>query len=680
MNTIQEKINTLFLTPPTPYGAYPFDLIEQEVYEEAFEEAIRTYRAEFEALITNPEAPTFENTIVALEHLGGALEAVEGAFYNLLHCNGNDFMMELAEKLSPELTRLSNDVSLSEELFARVQTVYETRDKYSLDEPDKRLLENCYKGFVRSGALLGEEEKKSLRALREELSRDTLTFGNNVIKEENEFRLYIPTDESLKMLPTALLNKAQQRAQEERNTGGYLFDLSFPSLHGIMKFCTSPEFRRQMFLAKAQLCCKNNETNNTEITRRIVNNRLKVAQLLGYSSYADFALEERMLDKPSKVSDFLEHLRVAYIDQAREEVKQIAELKKEGALEPWDIDFYFERYKEKHYAIAQEELRPYFPLNNVIKGVLGLAEKLYDIEFKQTELPVYEQEVRVYEVWDKAPQRFIGLLYLDFFPRKGKRSGAWMNNLKEQNGAKRPHILLVMNFTPPAGDLPSLLTPNEVNTFLHEFGHGLHGLLSQCKYTSLSGTNVVRDFVELPSQIMENWLRQPEFIQTFARHYQTEEPMPVELLKKMLAAEEYPVGYSTLRQLSFGLLDMAYHTRTEPLDTSCDLETFEREATASVRVTPPRPKGCIMSDSFGHLFSGGYAAGYYGYKWSEVLDADAFSLFLEKGLFDKETAHSFRKNILERGDTAKAMELFIAFRGREPQIEALLRRDGIVKK
>lgn len=680
MNTIQEKIKTLFLNPSTPYGAYPFDKIKQEVYGEVFTEAIRLYRAEFEALITNTDAPNFENTIVALEHLGAALEAVEGAFYNLLHCHGNDFMMELAEQLSPELTRLSNDVSLSEALFVRVKKVYDEREKYDLDEADRRLLDNCYKGFVRSGALLNEEDKKRLRALREELSRDTLTFGNNVIKEENEFRLYVPSDEALKLLPSALLSKARQRAQEERGVEGYLFDLSFPSIQGIMKFCTSSELRREMFLAKAQLCCKENETNNTEITRRIVNNRLKVANLLGYPTYADFALEERMLNTPQRVLDFLEHLREAYIEQARGEISQIAKLKEEGELEPWDIDFYFERYKEQHYAISQEELRPYFPLEKVIKGVLGLAEKLYDIQFKSVQLPVYEPEVYSYEVWDREPQRFIGLLYLDFFPRKGKRSGAWMNNLKEQNGEQRPHILLVMNFTPPSEELPSLLTPNEVNTFLHEFGHGLHGLLSQCKYTSLSGTNVVRDFVELPSQIMENWLREPEFIQSFARHYKTNEAMPVELLKKMLEAEQYPVGYSTLRQLSFGFLDMAYHTRREPLEVACDLEAFERDATALVRITPPRSKGCIMSNSFGHLFSGGYAAGYYGYKWSEVLDADAFSLFLERGIFDRETARAFRKEILERGDTAKAMELFVSFRGREPQIEALLKRDGIVVK
>ncbi len=680
MNSVQNQIQTLFLHPSTPHEAYPFDQIKEEMYEDVFAESIREYRTKFEHLITNPEAPTFENTIVALENLGASLEAVEGIFFNLLHCNGNDFMMELAEKLSPELTRLSNDITLSDALFARVKTVYEGRTSLSLDAADLRLLENCYKGFVRSGALLNEEDKKSLRKLREELSQDTLTFGNNVIKEENEYRLYIPDDEHIKMLPTALLDKARQRAKEERNCEGYLFDLSFPSIQGIMKFCTSTELRQTMFLAKARLCCKQNETDNSNITRRIVNNRLKVAQLLGYPTYADWVLEERMLNTPQKVCDFLEHLRTAYIDQARAEMAQIAQLKQDGELDPWDIDFYFERYREQHFAVAQEELRPYFPLNRVIQGVLGLAEKLYNIEFRQTTLPVYDQDVFSYEVWDNETKQFIGLLYLDFFPRKGKRSGAWMNNLREQEGAKRPHILLVMNFTPPTETLPSLLTPNEVNTFLHEFGHGLHGLLSQCKYTSLSGTNVVRDFVELPSQIMENWLRQPEFIQTFARHYQTEEPMPMDLLEKMLVAEAYPIGYSTLRQLSFGFLDMAYHTRREPLDESTLLEDFERNATELVRITPHRPKGCILSNSFGHLFSGGYAAGYYGYKWSEVLDADAFSLFLEQGIFDRKTAQHFRKSILERGDTDRAMQLFVAFRGREPQIGALLQRDGIPQK
>lgn len=679
MNTISELLQNLFVNPQTPYGAYPFDQIKEEVFEDAFRESIRLYREQFEAIIHNPQPPTFENTIVALEDMGKELEAVEGAFYNLLHSNSSDFMMELSEQLSPELTRLSNDVSLSESLFARIKEVYEKRSTLSLDEEDLRLLEQCYKGFVRSGALLQGEQKEQLRTLRETLSQDTLTFGNNVVKEENEYRLYIPTDEHLQLLPKALLAKAHQRALEERESEGYLFDLSFPSIQGIMKFCTSSDVRRNLYMAKAQICCHGGATDNRELVRRIANNRLKIAQLLGYQSYAQYALEERMLHSPAKVLDFLEELRAAYYPQGKEEVAQITVLKGSEELQPWDIDFYFERYSEQHYAVSQEDLRPYFPLSQVIQGVLGLAEKLYKLSFKEVQLPRYHEDLHSYEVWDEREASFIGLLYLDFFPRKGKHSGAWMNDLRPLSKEGRPHILLVMNFTPPTEELPSLLTPNEVRTFLHEFGHGLHGLLTKCKYTSLSGTSVTRDFVELPSQIMENWLYQPDFVTTFARHYKTQEPIPMELLNKMIASDRYPVGYRGLRQLSFGFLDMAYHTRTTPIAEGEDIETLEKAAMESVRVTPARPDGCLMSASFGHLFSGGYAAGYYGYKWSEVLDADAFSLFLERGIFDTDTAHQFRTKILERGDTRKAMELYVDFRGREPKIEALLTREGIRK-
>lgn len=677
-STAQTILDQLFVNPSTPDGAYPFDQIKDEHFAPTFRAAIAQYRAELATIIENPEPPTFANTIVALEEMGSALEAVEGVFFNLLHANSNAQLMALAEELSPELTALGNDTSLSPELFERIRIVYEQRESLNLDEADRRLLENCYDGFTRQGALLPPEKKEILRTLREELSLATLTFGNHVIKEENAFSLYIDQAEAIAPLPQAIREKTASAALEKGHKGGYLFDLSFPCYTAIMKFCPDPNIRQQMYLAKATLCCHGGETDNRAITQKIVNHRLQIAQLLGYKSYADYALEKRMLNTPEQVMQLLTDLRESYKPTGVKEMEAIEQLK--GApLEPWDVMYYIEQYREQHYAFSQEELRPYFPLHRVIEGVFGLASRLYDISFiPAKELPIYHPDVLPYRVQDNKTKQLLGLLYLDFFPREGKRSGAWMNNLKEQRGERRPHILLVMNFTQATKDLPSLLSPNEVNTFLHEFGHGLHGLLTQSKYTSLSGTNVTRDFVELPSQLMENWLLQPEFVKTFALHFQTNQPLPEELLGKMIEAEGYPAGYNTLRQLSFGLLDMAYHTLEAPLPEGCDLEQFERDATASVRIVPPAPKGCMGSTSFGHLFSGGYAAGYYGYKWSEVLDADAFSLFQEKGIFNPEVAQAFRTHILEKGDLREAMELYVAFRGRKPEINALLKRDHIL--
>lgn len=677
-STAQTILDQLFVNPSTPYGAFPFDRIKDEHFAPAFREAIAQYRAELDAIISNPEPPTFTNTIVALEEMGKALEAVEGVFFNLLHAHANEKMMALAEELSPELTALGNDTSLSPELFERIRIVYDQRESLNLDEADLRLLENCYDGFTRQGALLDPDKKAILRTLREELSLATLTFGNHVIKEENAFSLYVDETKAVAPLPQSIQEQTASAALDKGYQGGYLFDLSFPCYTAIMKYCPDPKIREQMYRAKATLCCHGGDTDNQVLTQRIVNHRLQIAQLLGYKSYADYALEKRMLNPPGQVMQLLTDLREAYKPTGIKEMETIARLK--GApLDPWDTMYYIEQYREQHYAIKQEELRPYFPLDRVIEGVLGLASRLYDISFTPApELPVYHSDVRPYRVQDNKTEQLLGLLYLDFFPREGKRSGAWMNNLKEQRGNQRPHILLVMNFTQATKDLPSLLSPNEVNTFLHEFGHGLHGLLTQSKYSSLSGTNVTRDFVELPSQLMENWLSQPDFVKTFALHFQNHRPIDEKLLGKMIAAEEYPAGYNTLRQLSFGYLDMAYHTLGTPLPEGSDLEQFERDATASVRIVPPAPKGCMGSTSFGHLFSGGYAAGYYGYKWSEVLDADAFSLFQEKGIFNSEVAQSFRTHILEKGDLRDAMDLYVAFRGRKPEITALLKRDHIL--
>lgn len=680
-NFPQSLFEDLFLHPNTPYQAYPFPQITNDLYLPAFREGIRQYREELQAIYNNPAPPTFENTIAALEHVGALLEAVEGVFFNLLEAETSDELMQIAEEITPELAQLGSETILSQPLFQRISTVYQNRANLSLDEADVRLLENCYYEFSRGGAQLPEEQRAQLSQLREQLSLDTLTFGNNVIKEEKAFALYVQDESAVAPLPKALQLSAREKAVEKGYQEGYLFDLSFPHYSGVLKDCPNEEIRKEMYLAKATLCCKGGETDNQAVTKKIVNTRLAIAQMLGYSNYAQYALERRMLNTPERVIELLSHLRDSYKETAIEERKALEELKG-SPLNPWDVSYYTERFREKHFAFEQEQLRPYFPLARVVDGVLGLASKLYNLEFvSSSSIPVYHHDVKPFEVWDRERDTFIGLLYLDFFPRKGKRSGAWMNNLREQEGTKRPHILLVMNFTPPTEEMPALLLPNEVNTFLHEFGHGLHGLLTQAKYSSLSGTNVERDFVELPSQIMENWLTEPDFVRSFALHYKTQEPIPTELLQKMIEAQVYPAGYNTLRQLSFGFLDMAYHTLEEPMSEQENLSDFEKSATLSVRIAPPSEElkeiTTMVSTSFGHLFSGGYAAGYYGYKWSEVLDADAFALFQEKGIFSQEVAQSFRSNILEKGDLQDPMQLYVAFRGREPQIDALLKRDGI---
>lgn len=677
---IQEKLQQRFTHPNTPYSAYPFDLIEDEDFPLLIDEAIRLQREEVDAITNNSESPSFDNTILAFENAGEALDALLGAFYNLLSAAGNDTLMAIAEDISPKLSRLSSDISLSEPLFQRIKAVYDQRESLALLPEEARLLYRQYKAFERGGALLNEEKKSRLREVNEQLSLSTLTFGNNLLKDTKFFRYFLPLDtESLEALPKELLSHTRQRAKKERNLSGHLFTLDAPEYSSIMRFCADEAIRRDFYFAKMQLSYGSNSYNNAYLVRQIANLRLEKAQLLGYSTYADYALEERMLNKPIKVMELLEQLEAASENKSRDELAAAAQIKGANAkLEAWDVNFFLERLKERDYNFSEEELRPYFPLNSVINGVLGLAEKLYDLTFSPVEdIPVYAEDVKVFRVDDPNGKGFIGLLYLDFFPRDGKRSGAWMNNLREEKEGKRPHILLVMNFSPPTEGQEALLLPGEVHTFLHEFGHALHGLLTQCRFQSLSGTNVVRDFVELPSQINENWLLENEFISLFARHFQTKESLPAELLERFTKAALFRTGYDTQRQLAFGFLDMAFHTLSEPLGEDWSAEAFEGSTFKKTPGFGTLPSGCLMSTSFSHLFAGGYAAGYYGYKWSEVLSTDAYSLFIERGIFDKETAARFREEILEKGDSEEAAVLYRRFRGRDPQIDALIARDAL---
>lgn len=678
--------NPIFAPYKTPHGAYPFDLIGEEHYRDAFAIALKEKREEIDAIINNPEEPSFANTIIALELAGSKMELVCGVFYNLLHANSTDELMAISEEIVPELSALSTYILLSKPLFERIKYVYERRDTLGLDEEEMRLLSNCYEGFAENGANLPEAQKKRLEELSQELSTATLQYGQNNLKEQKLYRLHLQQADEVEGLPESLLILSSEKALKEGYEGGWLFDLTAPSYVPFLQHCKHSHLRRQMYMAKLGIGAGENEYDNQALIRQIVNGRLEEAQILGYPSFAHYALHKRMAKTPEAVYRLLDELLEAYRPTAEREVEQISAYARsegfEGDLQAWDWAYWAEQYKQKHFELQDDMFRPYFELGRVIEAVFGLATTLYGISFEERkDIPVYHPDVRAYEVRDEDGS-YLGLLYADFFPRDGKRSGAWMNNFQEQyhepDGTDhRPHIVLVMNFSPPTEGKPALLTAGEVHTFLHEFGHALHGMLSRVRFSSLSGTGVARDFVELPSQIMENWLGQRAWLTSFAKHYETGEAIPEELLQRSRRAKHFLVGYACLRQLSFGYLDMAWHSITEPLAEGLSVKDYESQAWQATALLPESPEGAVMSTSFGHIFSGGYSAGYYGYKWAEVLDADAFALFKEKGIFNREVAQSFRDNILSQGDRREPMELYVAFRGGEPTIDALLRRDGI---
>ena len=678
-------MNSLLQPTTTAHGAYPFDKIQVEDFREAFSLAIEEKEQEIKALIASEEQPTFTNTIVALERSGAKLEWVSGIFFNLLHAAATDELMAISQEITPRLSALSSFITLSDPLFDRIRSVWERRERLGLDAEDLRLLERTYEGFTERGALLPADKKERLKAIQARMSELSLTFSQNNLKDQQRFRLHITDQHALTGMPETSLRSAEALAREEGKSG-WVFTLAAPSFFPFMQHCPDGKLREEMYRAKMMVGTASDEYDNRELIRELVNLRLEYAQLLGAKTYAEKALRLRMARTPEAVYQLLDELLTAYRPIAEEELRRVETFAKEHgytkALQPWDWSYWAQQYQKAYYDLDEEMLRPYFELTKVSEAVLGLATTLYGIHFTpRPELPVYHPDVRTYEVTD-ADGSYLGLLYTDFFPREGKQSGAWMNNLQEQYHTAsgedhRPHIVLVMNFTPPTEGHPALLTPGEVRTFLHEFGHALHGMFASARYSSLSGTNVVRDFVELPSQLMENWLDERSWLLTFARHYETGETLPEDLIQRMERAKHFLVGYAACRQLSFGYLDMAWHTITEPLSEGIDTKAFEEQAWQRATLLAPSPAPCQMSTSFGHIFSGGYAAGYYGYKWAEVLDADAFAAFQEEGIFSRATAERFRREVLSQGDKRDAEQLYEAFRGKAPTVDALLRRDGV---
>ena len=684
MTSCMEKKNEnpFFSEYTTPHQTPPFDKIKLEHYEPAVLEGIKQHQAEVDAITGNPEAPTFENTVVALEYAGDMLNRVLSVFFNLNSAETSDEMQALAQKLSPILTEHSNNVSLNDSLFARIKAVYETTDRSALTTEQQRLLQETYDGFARSGANLSEEDKAKYRELTTELSQATLAFGQNALKATNSFALNVTDSARLKGMPESLLEAAAQTAKE-KGQEGWTFTLHAPSYSPLMMYCEDRDLRRQMYMAYNTQCVQDNENNNEELVKKIVNLRLAIAQLLGYESHADYVLENRMAENADNVNQLLDQLLEAYLPAAKEDVKAVQEIaaRTEGKnfeLMPWDWSFYSEKLRSEKYSLNDEMVRPYFKLENVIKGVFGLATRLYGITFEENkEIPVFHPDVKAYDVLDKDGS-YLAVIYTDFFPRAGKRSGAWMTSYQEQfvkDGVdNRPHVSITMNFTKPTASKPALLTMDEVETFLHEFGHALHGIFAATTYPSMGGTNVYRDFVELPSQLMENFLPKKEFLATFAYHYETGELIPDELIERIVRAQNYNAAYLCIRQLSLGILDMAWYSRTTPFEG--DVLAYEQKAWESTQLLPI-VEGTNMTTHFGHIMSGGYSAGYYSYKWSEMLDADAFSLFEEKGLYSEEVATSFRKNILEKGGSEHPKELYRRFRGQDATIDALMKRDGI---
>ena len=685
----KERINPFFLPYDTPHYTVPFNRITLADYEEAMMEGIRREDEQIEKIINNPDEPTFENTIIPEDEVKGRkhyydlLSRVESVFFNMLSAETNDEMDALAQKMSPILTKHGNDVSLNPKIFERVKYVYEHHGELTPEE--NCLLDKSYEGFVRSGALLDEAGKDRLRKLTEEASMLSLQFSQNVLKENKAYTLHITDEQQLDGLPNTA-REAAHEAAKEHGLKGWVFTLDAPSYGPFMMYSTQRELRKELYMARNTLCIKDNDTNNLELCKRLINLRREMAQLLGYDTFADYVMKHRMATKVENVYKLLNDLIEAYKPKAIEEREEVEALAKEeeGAafkMEPWDLAYYSQLLKKKKYDLDPEMLRPYLELGNVIKGVFGLATRLYGITFKENkDIPVYHPDVKPYEVYDKDGS-YLAVLYVDFHPRKGKRDGAWMTEFQgqwiERDGTNvRPHASLVMNFSKPTEDKPALLRLGEVETFLHEFGHSLHGIFANTRFESLSGTNVWWDFVELPSQFMENFAVEKEFLRTFAFHYQTGEPMPDELIDKVIASRNYGAATACLRQVSFGLLDMAYYTHKEEFTE--DIISFEKKAWAPAIIDEQRMDTC-MTVQFSHIMAGGYAAGYYSYKWAEVLDADAFSVFKKEGIFNQATAQRFRDNILSRGGTEHPMTLYKRFRGQEPTIDALKERDGLTK-
>ncbi|MBQ8652704.1 MAG: M3 family metallopeptidase [Alistipes sp.] len=666
--------NPLLAEWDTPHQTPPFSKIELEHFEPAIDAAIACARAEIEAIVTNPAKPTFGNTIVALERNGELLGRVSGVFYNLMGTEATPEMQEVAQRIQPKLTELGNDISLNPALFERVKAVYE-KSKIGLSKIDKKLLEDTYKGFARSGAALSEEDKELYRQYSNELSALTLQFGQNALKATNAYTLNITDQKQVEELPDFVKESLAAEAKA-RGEKGWTVTLQAPSYVPFLTYSSNRALKEQLWKASNSRAL-GGEFDNSEVIKGIVNTRLKIANLLGYETYADYVLEERMAENKATVNGFLEELLTATKEYADQDYKTISEYAAskgfEGELMPWDWAYYNEQYKDEKYALSDEVVKPYFKLENVKKGVFMLANKLYGLNFTETkEIEGYHPETTVYEVTDKNG-RHMAVLYLDFHPRATKRAGAWMTDFRGSkivDGVEtRPLVSLVMNFSKPTETKPALLTFDEVETFLHEFGHGLHGILAEGEYGSMTGTAVYRDFVELPSQIMENWATEKEFLDLWAEHYETGEKMPAEIIDRIVAAQNYLAAYANVRQLSFGMSDMAWHTLTEPFEG--DVEQFEQQAMAPTQVLPV-VAGTAMAPAFTHIFSGGYAAGYYGYKWAEVLEADAFSMFKEQGIFNEEVATSFRENILSKGGTEHPMDLYVKFRGHKPATQALI--------
>ena len=665
----------------TPHQTAPFNEVKNEHFIPAFQESIKQGEAEIEAIVKNQAAPTFENTVVALDKSGRLLNRTAGIFFNLMSSETNDDLQNIAQEVSPILTKFQNDITLNPVLFEKIKTVHTQKEKLGLNAEQQTLLENSYVNFIRQGANLTDEQKEKFREISTELSKLSLTFNENVLKETNSYELLITDKSKLAGLPESTLEAAAGLAKSKNKTG-WIFDLNMPSYLPFMKYADNRELRRELYLAYNSKAFKGNEFDNQENVKKIAAMRLEMSQLLGYTNYADYALERRMATNPDGVNKLLDNLYEASFNKANKEKAEVQDYAKrngfEGEIMPWDWTYYTEKLKVEKFDLNDEMLKPYFELSKVVDGVFGLATDLFGITFKPNKnIPVYNEEVIPYDVFD-ADGKFLSVLYTDFHPRTGKQGGAWMNDFKGQwkeNGVdSRPHITIVMNFTRPTESKPALLTFDEVETFMHEFGHALHGMLANSTYSGLSGTNVYRDFVELPSQIMENWAVEKEFLDRFAVHYQTGEKIPAELVQNIVEAQNYLAGYLSIRQLSFGYLDMAWHTQEKLFNGS--IKEFEENAWAKTRIFPVIDEVC-MSTQFGHLFAGGYAAGYYSYKWAEVLDADAFSVFKEKGLFNKEVAQSFRENILEKGGTEHPMVLYKRFRGQEPTGDALLQRSGL---
>ncbi len=671
MKILTQKFNT-------KHNTAPFSQIKIEDYQPAFEENIAKARAEIDAITNNPEAPTFENTIEALDYSGENLDRLSSIFFNLNSAETSDEMQKIAQDVSPLLTAFSNDIALNEKLFKRVKAVHEQKNKLNLSPEQGMLLDKKFKSFSRNGALLNEEDKLKLREIDTELAQLKLTFGENVLAETNNYELHITDPNEIIGLPDGSIEAAATLAKS-KNKDGWLFTLDYPSYIPFVTYATNRKVRKKIAIAAGKKAFQNNEYDNQTITLRIANLRFERANLLGYQSHSNFVLEERMAQNPEKVNTFLNDLLNKAKPAAEKEFAKLTAFAKEldgiEQLEKWDGAYYSEKLKQKLFDFDDELLKPYFKLENVLEGAFLIAEKLFDIKFKKVDdIDIYHKDVSTYEVLDDKNE-LVAVFYADFFPRKGKRNGAWMTSFKPQyiqNGInQRPHVSIVCNFTPPTESKPSLLTFNEVTTLFHEFGHALHGILANTTYPSLSGTSVYWDFVELPSQVMENWCYEPEALALFAKHYKSGDIIPQQYVEKIKESASFHEGMATMRQLSFGILDMAFHSNNPNQITN--VKAFEKKAFEGISLYPDVDENC-MSVSFSHIFQGGYSSGYYSYKWAEVLDADAFAYFHENGIFNKEIAKKFKNNILSKGGTELPMELYKRFRGQEPKPEALLKR------